>query len=212
MPDNHKVIVSSSFGKDSTAMLHLMLEHGEQIDEVMYFETGWDFPQMEEHIRQVEKNTEIKTIRIRHYRHFNELLGRWGWPHKRGGWCTARKITECNKLFRGLNGTIECIGYSTGERFRARKIIQKKKWLVWFPLIEYGFSESDALSYCKSLGYTWGGLYEVFNRVSCFCCPKAGPKRIDQLKVNFPDLYARYLEMDEIANGEILRPKEKREG
>lgn len=61
-------------------MIHLMLEHHEQIDEVMYFETGWKFPQMENHISKVEQNTGIKTIRIRHYRHFNELLGRWGWP------------------------------------------------------------------------------------------------------------------------------------
>jgi 3'-phosphoadenosine 5'-phosphosulfate sulfotransferase (PAPS reductase)/FAD synthetase len=194
MSDNNKVIVSSSFGKDSTAMIHLMLEHGEQIDEVMYFETGWEFPQMENHIKKVEKNTGIKTVRIRHYRHFNELLGRWGWPRKEGGWCVGCKRDGCMKLFRALRGTIECVGYSADERSRTKSIIKRKKWLVWFPLIEYGLSESDALSY-----------YKVFNRVSCFCCPKAGPKRIETLRLDFPDLYQKYLEMDEIV-------REKREG
>ena len=196
MTDKQKVIVSSSFGKDSTAMIHLMLEHGEQIDEVMYFETGWDFPQMEEHIHQVERNTGIKAIRIRHYRHFNELLRRWGWPHKSGGWCVACKRDGCMKLFRAVHGTVQCIGYSISEIHRTlRPDLKKNKWPIRFPLIEYGFSESDSLKYCRSLGYTWDGLYDVFNRVSCFCCPKAGPKRIDQLKANFPDLYQRYLEI-----------------
>lgn len=202
---SEKIILSSSFGKDSTAMIHLMQEHGEQIDEVMFFETSWDFPQMEAHIHQVEKNTGIKTVRVRYYRHFDEMLGRWGWPHGAGGWCVRCKTNVCNQLFRGLRGTVECIGFTTDEIHRTKRPeMKRKKWTVRFPLIEYGFSESDALSYCKSLGYDWDGLYDVFSRVSCFCCPKAGQKRIDKLRANFPSLYERYLEMNEIANRQRL--------
>lgn len=199
--NKNKIIASTSFGKDSTAMLHLMLAKGEQIDELIYFESGWDFPQMEDHIALVEKNTGIKTIRVRYYRHFNEMLGLWGWPHPKGGWCVRNKINTCNKAFRGLKGTVECIGFTTDEWSRtSRPELQKKKWQVRFPLIEYGFSEKDALAYCKSLGYHWDGLYDIFNRVSCFCCPKAGKKRIEQLQVHFPKLYLEYLKMDKIAN------------
>lgn len=201
-----KIILSTSFGKDSTAMIHLMQEHGEQIDELIFFETGWDFPQMEAHIQQVEKNTGIKAIRVRYYRHFNEMLSRWGWPHPSGGWCVGRKISTCNRAFRAFKGKTECIGYTTDETYRInRPEIQKKKWPVRFPLIESGFSEAGALSYCRSLGYHWDGLYDVFSRVSCFCCPKAGQKRIDKLKANFPQLYEKYLTMDEIANS--IKPK-----
>ena len=82
-----KIIIASSFGKDSTATIHLMLEHNERISNIIYFESGWDFPQMEDHIALVEKNTGIKAIRVRYYRHFEELLGRYGWPHGSGGWC-----------------------------------------------------------------------------------------------------------------------------
>ena len=193
-----KVILSTSFGKDSTAMLHLMLEKGEQVDEVMFFETGWDFPEMEAHIKKVEKNTGIKTTRIRYYRYFDEMLEKWGWPHPAGGWCVNCKINTCGKLFRALKGTSECIGYTTNEIHRTQRKSMQKKWEVRFPLIEYNFNEKDSLSYCKNLGYDWGGLYNVFKRVSCFCCPQAGKKRIDKLKLNFPGLYQRYLEMDEI--------------
>jgi len=202
---NKKVIISSSFGKDSTAMIHLMLEKGEQIDEILFFETGWDFPQMEDHIKQVQKKTGLKIIRIRHYRYFDEMLSKMGWPRDKKpglpGWCNGAKRDNCNKYIRYTYGTVECIGYTTNEIKRAKRpSFNKKKWRVRFPLIEYGFSESDALSYCKSLGYNWGGLYDVFNRVSCFCCPNAGKKRIEILKSDFPKLYQRYLEMDEIAN------------
>ena len=203
MTDTERIIVSMSFGKDSTAMLHLMLEHGEKIDYVIYFESGWDFPQMEPHIKQVEKNTGIRTIRVRYYRHFNELLYRYGWPHSSGGWCVRCKLLTCNRIVRSLKGTTECIGFTTDEFARANgSTIQKKKWIVRYPLMEYGFSEKDALEYCRSLGYTWSGLYDVFDRVSCFCCPKAGKRRIKILRDEFPDLYKRYLDMDVIAKSD----------
>jgi len=192
-------IVSSSFGKDSTAMIHLMLENDIRIDEVMYFDTGWDFPQMEAHIARVEENTGIKVVRLRYYREFDELLSRWGWPDKSGGWCAGRKASTCDKFFRGVKGSVEFIGFTTDELHRCNRL--KKKWPVRFPLVEYGFSEKDALNYCLSLGYDWGGLYDIFSRVSCFCCPKAGQKRIDKLKYHFPDLHKQYLKMDDIAKG-----------
>lgn len=50
-----KHIVSFSGGKDSTAMLLKMLENNMQIDEIIYCDTGKDFPQMYEHIKQVKQ-------------------------------------------------------------------------------------------------------------------------------------------------------------
>ena len=39
-------IVQFSGGKDSTAMLLMMLDKGVQIDEVIFCDTGKEFPQM----------------------------------------------------------------------------------------------------------------------------------------------------------------------
>ena len=189
-------IVSSSFGKDSTAMIHLLLENNIHIDKVMYFESGWDFPQMEDHIKLVVENTGIDLIKIRYYRYFDEMLKHYGWPHKSGGWCVRCKINTCLKYFRGAHGTCEFIGFTTDELKRTKSAeMKKRKWSIKFPLIDYGFSEKDALNYCKSLGYHWNGLYDVFNRVSCFCCPKAGKKRIEELKQYYPELYLRWKQM-----------------
>lgn len=49
-----KHIVSFSGGKDSTAMLLMMIEKGMQIDDIIFCDTGKEFPEMYEHIKQVE--------------------------------------------------------------------------------------------------------------------------------------------------------------
>lgn len=48
-------IVQFSGGKDSTAMLLIMLEKNMPIDEIIFCDTGKEFPQMYEHIEKVQK-------------------------------------------------------------------------------------------------------------------------------------------------------------
>ena len=49
-----KHIVSFSGGKDSTAMLLMMLERGVPVDRVICVDTTKEFPQMYEHIEKVQ--------------------------------------------------------------------------------------------------------------------------------------------------------------
>lgn len=48
-------IVQFSGGKDSTAMLLMMLEKDMPIDEIIFCDTGKEFPQMYEHIEKIQK-------------------------------------------------------------------------------------------------------------------------------------------------------------
>ena len=50
-----KHIVSFSGGKDSTAMLLKMLEDNWTIDEILFCDTGKDFPDMLDHIEKVKR-------------------------------------------------------------------------------------------------------------------------------------------------------------
>lgn len=68
------LIVNFSGGKDSTDCLIQLLERGETIHSVIYFDTGWDFPQMEEHIQKVEEFTGIKILKLTHKETFNYIL------------------------------------------------------------------------------------------------------------------------------------------
>ncbi len=59
-------VVSMSGGKDSTAMLELMKEHGEPIHSVVYCDMGpWEFPAMHDHIKAVEQSTGIPIVRVK---------------------------------------------------------------------------------------------------------------------------------------------------
>ena len=49
-----------------------------------------------------------------------------------------------------------------------------------------------ALSYCRALGYDWGGLYETFSRVGCAWCPKGGKRKLALLQQHRPELYREY--------------------
>ena len=205
-----KHIVSFSGGKDSTAMLHLLIERNIDIFKVFYFETEWDFPQMNDHIKKVEQKTGLNIVKIRYYRHFNEQLSVYGWPKSAGGWCTACKHSTCVKYVRHSTkeDKVEYIGFSTDELHRTKtKWMLERRWEVNFPLIERGFSESDSLKYCYDLGYDWGGLYNVFDRVSCFCCAKGGKHKKELVRNNYPDLYNRWIELDEIANKNLTTTK-----
>ena len=194
-------IASFSRGKDSTAMVHKMLEANIPISYLMYFETGWDFLEMEEHIKKVEKNTGIKLIRVRYYRHFEELLSCYGWPGFNGGWCVACKIKTCKKFIHAFNAPkIQYMGFSADEVKRAKKkTMYETKWKTSYPLIEAKMTAADALSYCRSLGYDWSGLYDIFSRVSCFCCPNGGKTQRRKIQENFPKLEKEWQRLDVIA-------------
>ena len=53
-------ILSISGGKDSTAMLIEMLERNERIHSAIFVDTGWEFPEMYDHIDQLERYTGVK--------------------------------------------------------------------------------------------------------------------------------------------------------
>ena len=100
---NH--IVSFSGGKDSTAMLLKMIDHGEDIHSVVFFDTGWEFPEMIKHVNKVEKYTGIDIVRLESAKSFDYLLSETpvkkkgtteihrfghGWPAPMRRWCTRR--------------------------------------------------------------------------------------------------------------------------
>jgi len=206
-----KKIVSFSGGKDSTAMLHLMIDKGIDFDEVVFFDTGWEFPQMLEHIDLVEQKTGIKITRLHPEKPFlywmldREVIARKGenkgkvhrigngWPSPMRRWCTRIKVDKINKHY-GAN-TVSFIGYAKDEEERQYRTTGMK-YSKKYPLIDYGVTEAEALEMCKELGYHWGGLYDSFKRVSCFCCPLQGINELRTLRRDYPELWGKMLLWD----------------
>ena len=207
-------VVSLSGGKDSTAMLLRMLEENMPVDVVLFCDTGLEFPQLYEHIRKVEKNTGIKVTTVRSEYTFEYLFSEkpikrkkpdlqdrlgysWAGPLMR--WCTnLLKNVPREKYLRELRqkyNVVEYIGIAADEQERITHKCNSRA-NVRLPLVEWGMSESDCLAYCRERGYDWGGLYDIFDRVSCWCCPLQSLDELRKLYRNFPDLWAKLKEWD----------------
>lgn len=53
------------------------------------------------------------------------------------------------------------------------------------------------MEYCYSRGFDWGGLYEIWDRVSCWCCPLQSLGDLRKLRENRPALWNRLRIMDQ---------------
>lgn len=206
-----KNIVSFSGGKDSTAMLLKMIEKKEPIHSIVFFDTEWDFPQMYDHIEKVEKNIGMKIWRVRHRVGFDYLLHSrpviykagenkgqlrhigHGWPSMQRRWCTREKLNSVNYFTKPILDGIQCVGIAADEIERNDKLSEEKPRR--FPLQEYGMTEIDCLQYCFDMGYDWGGLYNHFDRVSCFCCPLMKKRDLETIYKYYPDIWKRMVDM-----------------
>lgn len=216
----NKNIISLSGGKDSTAMFLLMLEKNEPIHSVVFFDTGWEFPEMIEHVDKLEKYTGIEIVRLKYKYSFYYMLNEKpvksnkngkirqgnGWSSMFRRWCTGRKLGELKKYLKQQKDFTCCIGFAADEVKRI-PIKSKNKWPERYPLIEYDISEDEALQYCYGHGFDWGGLYKLFGRVSCYCCPLQRIGELKNLRKHKPELWAKMLEMDKplIAQGRDFR-------
>jgi 3'-phosphoadenosine 5'-phosphosulfate sulfotransferase (PAPS reductase)/FAD synthetase len=194
-----------------------MVETGEHIDEVVSCDTTKEFPAMYRHIdrlRRVAEENGIKFTVLRAEHDFDyfmfdhtpkrkndalEGLQGYSWAGCINRWCTAKlKVDVMERYFRELrkmHNLVQCIGIAEDEQRRLeRQYAQKDGYR--FPLVEWGWTEQMCLDYCYSQGYDWEGLYGIFKRVSCWCCPLQSLAELKKLRKHFPDLWKELREMD----------------
>ncbi|MBR2694828.1 MAG: phosphoadenosine phosphosulfate reductase family protein [Thermoguttaceae bacterium] len=205
-----KQVVSFSGGKDSTAMLLWLLEHKEPVDDVVFFDTGWEFPEMYDHLKKVEDYTGIKINIIKPSESFTfmltqhrrvisrgkykgkEMIG-YGFPSFSTRWCTGRKQDAMNKYFMQYkqSGVTNCIGYAADEPKRFGNLHDTSWQKYRYPLVEAGMVEADALKYCYERGFDWGGGYTRHKRLSCWCCPLQNKRSLRTLYRHYPKLWSQ---------------------
>lgn len=208
------MIVNFSGGKDSTAMLHLLIDQNADIEAVMHFDTGWEFPEALAHVDLVEKRTGIEIIRVRPERPFDwhmyerpvvarkgPLSGSvhrhgYGWPSAFRRWCTRLKVRAMEKAATqlGLKRATRAIGYAFDEIDRAESRTKyEPRYEKVYPLIDAKMKESDCLRFCYDLGYDFFGFYEKFDRMSCYCCPLKAIDEHRTLRKCHPELWSEML-------------------
>ncbi len=194
-------IVSLSGGKDSTAMLLMMVERKMPIDLILFCDTGLEFPAMYEHINKLEESIGIPITRIKaditfeYYlldhpvavRNGNAPRIGYGWAGPRMRWCTSRMKTDVIAAYlRPLKKNYDIIQYVGIAADEAHRVKDR-----CYPLVDWGVTEKQALEYCYAKGFDFGGLYELFGRVSCWCCPLQGLVELRALRTHFPELWTQ---------------------
>lgn len=199
-----KRIASCSFGKDSLAMVLLLIEKNEPLDEVVFYDTGMEFqaiynirdrmlPVFEQHgVRYTELKPERPFLMDMLAREHRKRTGEWqygyGWCGGACRWGTSNKLASIERYCKGHH---QYIGIAADEPLRLARLEEGKS----SPLAKWGMTEPECLMYCRSHGISWGengvDLYDVLSRVSCWCCRNKNKEELRNIWRFLPDYWQR---------------------
>ena len=204
-----KHILSFSGGKDSTFLLLELIRRKYPLDEVVFFDTGWEYPVMYEHIEKCKKLCEdngIKFVTLHPPKDFDYLMlehitrnGNKGysWCGGNSRWGTAYKIQTLDKWSQQNKDNIVYIGIAADETARLEKEYGYNKR---FPLAEWGIIEAECLQGCYNAGFTWGGMYEHLDRLSCMYCRNKNLKELRNIRKHYPEVWEKLKEYQSKTN------------
>ena len=196
-------IASVSFGKDSLAMLLLILNHPTQypLDEVVFFDWGMEFQAIYNNRDKIAPLLESKGIKFTELRYetsfmYNfcerpvkkkngeQQLG-YSWCGGLARWGTDRKESTIKKYYKTIGeDIIEYIGIAADEEKRIPRAKAKGKIL---PLVDQGITEEEALSFSRAHGFDWKcgdvDLYDIMDTVSCWCCKNNNLKELKNMYI-----------------------------
>ena len=224
-----KHIASISFGKDSLAMLLLIIEHKLPLDEVIFYDTGMEFDAIyktrDKAVKMLDrlgiKYTELKPPMPFEDRMYNyPYISRKGEQKQGYGWCggvcrwgTKEKTRAMDNYCKTLGEDVkQYIGIAIDEPLRLERLQENRV----APLAEFGFTEKMALEYCYKHGFDWletkGGaepvrLYDILDRVSCWCCRNKNLKELANYKKYLPAYYKRLQELEDKIGEPMKKPK-----
>lgn len=217
--------LSLSGGKDSLALFLRILNEGIRLDEVVTVDLGdeyqatydtllfvasiclkekikftvLDIPETEEYRKYKEDGrTELSMFEFMVFKHEkqNGCKG-YGWCGKQR-WGTAIKNRLLNNYYQSLERfVIEYVGIASDEARRI-DIRSHKNYAKSYPLIKWGMTETDCLSYCYQHGVQWKQsgirLYDILDRVSCQHCQQKNLKELRNIRKNLPELWNSFKE------------------
>ena len=211
-----KYIASVSFGKDSLAMLLMILKLDNiyKLDEVIFYDTGMEFQaiyNVRNEIISILKYKGIKYTELKPKLPFEYMMFEKPVKHRDGSmskgysWCGGRcrwGTTEKNRIISKYlkdnygDNYKEYVGIACDEVNRVKNDIHKI-----YPLIDLKMSENDCLKLCYNNGFTWNEngirLYDILDRVSCWCCVNKNLKELRNYYKYLPKYWDKLKEFQE---------------
>ncbi len=185
-------IASVSGGKDSIAMFEKILELGLPLHMVVFFDTGMEFGCIYHNMNIVKRKCIKRGIKFlvlhpkyefRYQMIHQPIQGRKNGFHYGKGWCggpcrwgTTQKTQSMGRYSKGKK---EYLGIAYDEPKRLEK---KRKGVKVYLLADLRMTEKQCLEYARSKGYNWRegeyDLYDLLDRVSCWCCKNKNLKEL----------------------------------
>jgi hypothetical protein len=190
-------------------MLFYILENNLPLDEVVFYDTGMEFQaiyDIQDKILPLLKEKGIKYTELYPAVPFRtkmfdiDVQCRDGSTHKGYSWCggvcrwgTSDKLTALKKY---IGDNYDYVGIAADETDRIEK---EKRTNRILPLVDAGITEQQALEYCYSKGYCWEEdgirLYDIFDRVSCWCCGNKNNRELYGMYHYLPNYFASLKEL-----------------
>lgn len=124
--------------------------------------------------------------------------GGWWCPAARCRWGTTEKQRELDSYAEAMDAVVY-VGIAADETARLEKEVKPYKR---HPLAKWSMTEADCLAYCYGKGFSWTEddvpLYDVLDRVSCWCCRNKNFKELRAIHDYLPDYWERLVAMEQV--------------
>jgi len=209
-------VASYGGGTNSTAMLIELAERGENVDLILFADTGGEKPHTYEYIKIFSKwltdhgMPEITIVKSKITLE-EDCLKRGALPSVAYGFKTCSQRWKAQPQEKYVNnwqpakdfwksgGKIEkLIGFDADEPQRAKEF-EDKKYIARYPLIEWDYGRDECINIILDADLPLPG------KSACFFCPSSKKQEILQLARMYPDLALRALEMEK--NAELTQVK-----
>ena len=188
-------IVSFSGGVDSTAMLFHMIELDYKIDKILFADTLLEFPEVYDHIENVEKRINIEIIKLKPEKTWDDwFYGKYTRGKHKGQmrgfplllypcwWSREAKFIPLDKYCKGHN---RHIGISYDEQ---KRITSNEGYI--YPLYEWKWTKDNCIKFLKDIDM-YPPIYKKFKRTGCWCCPKQSLDSLETLYNEYPKLWEK---------------------
>jgi 3'-phosphoadenosine 5'-phosphosulfate sulfotransferase (PAPS reductase)/FAD synthetase len=215
LSDYDKIILSVSGGKDSQAMVEIVVsEQGISSDKIVlvYADTGAEWKESVVQCELISKRHNVPLIVSKSFRPLpEEILKRGMWPSATCRMCTANcKRSNIDKVVRKYEGNILVVTGERREESRKRSVLEESE-----PLSRLTTKKRNVTSYRPMLGFTEEDIFRIIRasglpphpaygfgneRVSCALCVLGSENDLRVGATHNPELAKQYLKMEEDMN------------